>query len=233
MSKINEVAELVEKGKAKLVGPAVQEAIDEGDDPVAILNDGMISAMSVVGEKFKNGEIFVPEMLVAARAMKKGVDVLKPHLAGGSAGVAGKMIIGTVAGDLHDIGKNLVAMMIESAGFEVIDLGVDVPVEKFIEAVRENPDVKVVGVSALLTTTMPAMKETVEALNKEDFRKMMAVGNEVQSFSNLDADMESRRKWISGCTSLSRLNLRLLMENTLLSCHNCNDFLVKMERCCT
>ena len=86
------------------------------------------------------------------------------------------MIIGTVAGDLHDIGKNLVAMMIESAGFEVIDLGVDVPVEKFIEAVRENPDVKVVGVSALLTTTMPAMKETVEALNKEDFRKMMAVG---------------------------------------------------------
>ena len=125
MSKINEVAELVEKGKAKLVGPAVQEAIDEGDDPVAILNDGMISAMSVVGEKFKNGEIFVPEMLVAARAMKKGVDVLKPHLAGGSAGVAGKMIIGTVAGDLHDIGKNLVAMMIESAGFEVIDLGVD------------------------------------------------------------------------------------------------------------
>ena len=103
--------------------------------------------------------------------MKKGVDVLKPHLAGGSAGVAGKMIIGTVAGDLHDIGKNLVAMMIESAGFEVIDLGVDVPVEKFIEAVRENPDVKVVGVSALLTTTMPAMKETVEALNKEDFRK--------------------------------------------------------------
>ena len=128
MSKINEVAELVEKGKAKLVGPAVQEAIDEGDDPVAILNDGMISAMSVVGEKFKNNEIFVPEMLVAARAMKKGVDVLKPHLAGGSAGVAGKMIIGTVAGDLHDIGKNLVAMMIESAGFEVIDLGVDVPV---------------------------------------------------------------------------------------------------------
>ena len=171
MSKINEVAELVEKGKAKLVGPAVQEAIDEGDDPVAILNDGMISAMSVVGEKFKNGEIFVPEMLVAARAMKKGVEVLKPHLASGSTGALGKVIIATVSGDLHDIGKNLVAMMIESAGFEVIDLGVDVPIEKFVEAVRENPDVKVVGVSALLTTTMPAMKDTVEALNKEDFRK--------------------------------------------------------------
>ena len=116
MSKINEVAELVEKGKAKLVGPAVQEAIDEGDDPVAILNDGMISAMSVVGEKFKNGEIFVPEMLVAARAMKKGVEVLKPHLASGSTGALGKVIIATVSGDLHDIGKNLVAMMIEIHG---------------------------------------------------------------------------------------------------------------------
>ena len=162
MSKINEVAELVEKGKAKLVGPAVQEAIDEGDDPVAILNDGMISAMSVVGEKFKNGEIFVPEMLVAARAMKKGVEVLKPHLASGSTGALGKVIIATVSGDLHDIGKNLVAMMIESAGFEVIDLGVD--------CYKENPDVKIIALSALLTTTMPALKETVEALNAADFR---------------------------------------------------------------
>ena len=165
MSKINEVAELVEKGKAKLVGPAVQEAIDEGDDPVAILNDGMISAMSVVGEKFKNGEIFVPEMLVAARAMKKGVEVLKPHLASGSTGA-----LGTVSGDLHDIGKNLVAMMIESAGFEVIDLGVDVPAAKIIECYKENPDVKIIALSALLTTTMPALKETVEALNAADFR---------------------------------------------------------------
>ena len=159
MSKMDEVFDLVVRGKSKLIA-AAQEALDEGNAAPDVL-DNMIKAMGVVGEKFKNNEIFVPEMLVAARAMKKGVDVLKPHLAGGSAGVAGKMIIGTVAGDLHDIGKNLVAMMIESAGFEVIDLG----------AVRENPDVKVVGVSALLTTTMPAMKETVEALNKEDFRK--------------------------------------------------------------
>ena len=160
MSKMDEVFDLVVRGKSKLIAAAVQEALDEGNAAPDVL-DNMIKAMGVVGEKFKNNEIFVPEMLVAARAMKTG----------GSAGVAGKMIIGTVAGDLHDIGKNLVAMMIESAGFEVIDLGVDVPVEKFIEAVRENPDVKVVGVSALLTTTMPAMKETVEALNKEDFRK--------------------------------------------------------------
>ena len=175
MSKINEVAELVEKGKAKLVGPAVQEAIDEGDDPVAILNDGMISAMSVVGEKFKNGEIFVPEMLVAARAMKKGVEVLKPHLASGSTGALGKVIIATVSGDLHDIGKNLVAMMIESAGFEVIDLGVDVSVSKFMEAIEANPDVKIVGLSALLTTTMPSLKQTVAALNEAPFRSNIKV----------------------------------------------------------
>ena len=175
MSKINEVAELVEKGKAKLVGPAVQEAIDEGDDPVAILNDGMISAMSVVGEKFKNGEIFVPEMLVAARAMKKGVEVLKPHLASGSTGALGKVIIATVSGDLHDIGKNLVAMMIESAGFEVIDLGVDVPVEKFLSAYEENPGTKIVACSALLTTTMPALQETVTALNAAPWRKDVKV----------------------------------------------------------
>ena len=103
-------------------------------------------------------------MLVAARAMKKGVEVLKPHLAGDSSATIGKYIIGTVAGDLHDIGKNLVAMMIESAGFEVIDLGVDVPAEKFVEAIKANPDCKIVGLSALLTTTMPAMKEAVAAI---------------------------------------------------------------------
>ena len=139
MSKITEVAELVEKGKAKLVGAAVQGALDEGCDATEILSS-MIDAMAVVGEKFKNGEIFVPEMLVAARAMKKGVEVLKPHLATGATGSMGKLIIATVAGDLHDIGKNLVAMMIESAGFEVIDLGVDVPASKIIECYKENPD---------------------------------------------------------------------------------------------
>ena len=188
MSKINEVAELVEKGKAKLVGAAVQAALDEGDDPTAILNEGMINAMGVVGEKFKNGEIFVPEMLVAARAMKKGVEVLKPHLASGSAGALGKVIIATVSGDLHDIGKNLVAMMIESAGFEVIDLGVDVPTSKIVECYKENPDTKIIALSALLTTTMPALKETVEALNAEDFRgniKIMVGGAPItQAFAD-------------------------------------------------
>ena len=127
--------------------------------------------MAVVGEKFKNGEIFVPEMLVAARAMKKGVEVLKPHLSSGATGSNGKLILATVAGDLHDIGKNLVGMMIESAGFEVIDLGVDVPAAKIIECYRENPDTKIIALSALLTTTMPSLKDTVAAIAAEDFRK--------------------------------------------------------------
>ena len=174
MSKLQEIADVVINGKAKLIGGLVQEALDEGNDPSAILNS-MIDAMGVVGERFKNNEIFVPEMLVAARAMKKGVEVLKPHLASGSAGAAGKVIIGTVAGDLHDIGKNLVAMMIESAGFEVIDLGVDVSSDKFIEAVRSNPDTKIVACSAMLTTTMPALRDTVAALNAADFRSKIKV----------------------------------------------------------
>ena len=170
----NEVFDLVVKGKAKLVAAAVEEALAGGADATELLNS-MISAMDEVGVKFKNNEIFVPEMLVAARAMKKGVEVLKPHLASGAAGANGKVIIGTVAGDLHDIDKNLVAMMIESAGFEVIDLGVDVPKEKFVEACEANPDTKIVCCSALLTTTMPAMKETVELLNASPFRSKIKV----------------------------------------------------------
>ncbi len=175
MTKIEEVAQAVQNGKAKIVGGIVQEALDAGCDATEILNDGMIAAMAVVGEKFKNGEIFVPEMLVAARAMKKGVEVLKPHLASGAAGANGKLILGTVAGDLHDIGKNLVGMMIESAGFEVIDLGVDVPIEKFIECYKENPDTKIVALSALLTTTMPSLRDTVKALNESDFRDKIKI----------------------------------------------------------
>ena len=174
MSKLQELAEKVSIGKAKLVPGLVQEALDEGNEPMVVLNT-MIDAMGVVGERFKNNEIFVPEMLVAARAMKKGVEVLKPLLSAEGGVNAGKVIIGTVAGDLHDIGKNLVAMMVESAGFEVIDLGVDVPVDKFVEAVKENPDTKLVLVSALLTTTMPAMKDTVAALNAQDFRSNIKV----------------------------------------------------------
>ena len=174
MSKIDEIAQAVESGKAKIVPGLVQEALDEGLEPMEILNKGMIDAMGVVGEKFKNNEIFVPEMLVAARAMKKGVEVVKPHLGSEDSATIGKMVMGTVAGDLHDIGKNLVIMMIESAGFEVIDLGVDVPVDKFLEAAAD-PDVNLVGCSALLTTTMPALRETVEALNKAPYRDRIKI----------------------------------------------------------
>ncbi len=169
---LENVKDLVTRGKAKLIAAAVQEALDEGCNAEDILNT-MISAMDVVGENFKNGTIFVPEMLIAAKAMKKGVEVLKPHLATGAAGALGKVVIGTVAGDLHDIGKNLVAMMIESAGFEVVDLGVDVPVDKFVAAYDEN--VRIFACSALLTTTMPALEATVAALNAAPFRSNVKV----------------------------------------------------------
>ena len=171
---IEKVYDLVSRGKAKLTPGAVQEALDAGFDAGEILGK-MIAAMDVVGEKFKNGEIFVPEMLIAAKAMKKGVEVLKPHLASGAAGALGKVVIGTVAGDLHDIGKNLVAMMIESAGFEVIDLGVDVPAEKFVEAAAED-GVVIVACSALLTTTMPALEATVAALKATGKNYQIMVG---------------------------------------------------------
>ena len=187
MSKLQEISELVIAGRAKMVTAAVQEALDEGQEASMILGI-MIDAMGVVGEKFKNNEIFVPEMLIAARAMKRGVEILKPHLASGASGARGKVIIGTVAGDLHDIGKNLVAMMIESAGFEVVDLGVDVPHERFAEAYRENPDTKIIALSALLTTTMPALRDAVALLNRQDFReniKIMVGGAPItQSFAD-------------------------------------------------
>ncbi len=169
---LENVKDLVTRGKAKLITAAVAEALDEGCAAEDVLNT-MIGAMDVVGEKFKNGEIFVPEMLIAAKAMKKGVEVLKPHLASGAAGALGKVVIGTVAGDLHDIGKNLVAMMIESAGFEVVDLGVDVPVEKFLAAYDES--VKIFACSALLTTTMPALEATVAAINAAPWRGSVKV----------------------------------------------------------
>ena len=187
MAKLDELKVAVEKGKAKLVPGLVQATLDEGTAPVDALN-AMIDSMGVVGENFKNGTIFVPEMLIAAKAMKKGVEVLKPLLASGEAGAKGKVIIGTVAGDLHDIGKNLVAMMIESTGFEVVDLGVDVPVEKFLAAYEANPDTKIIACSALLTTTMPALKDTVTAINAAAWRgnvKVMVGGAPItQAFAD-------------------------------------------------
>ena len=163
MSKIEDVKAKLEAGKAKLVPGLVQEALDAGSEAKDILQ-AMIDSMGVVGDQFSKGEIFVPEMLMAAKAMSKGVEVLRPLLVGDTSSSKGTCIIGTVQGDLHDIGKNLVAMMIESAGFDVVDLGVDVSPAKYIEAIKENNNVTIVGCSGLLTTTMTAMKETVQTI---------------------------------------------------------------------
>lgn len=173
--KMQKVFKLTQDGKNKEIGQAVQEALDAGCDPTAILNDAMIGAMAVVGENFKKEIIFVPQMLAAARAMKAGVEVLKPYLATGEAGSAGTIILGTVAGDLHDIGKNLVGMMFESAGFEVIDLGVDVPIQTFIDEVNKHKEASIVALSALLTTTMPSLRDTVSALLSQPFRSRIKI----------------------------------------------------------
>jgi len=175
MSVLQELSLNVEKGKRKLVPGLVQQALDEGIDPNVILNEGMIDAMSRVGEAFRDGKIFVPEMLIAAKAMQAGVATLKPALAAGGAVSRGKIILGTVAGDLHDIGKNLVGMMLESAGFEVIDLGVDVADETFLETYDKNPDTKIICLSALLTTTMPAMRSAVAKINAAPWRSKVKV----------------------------------------------------------
>jgi 5-methyltetrahydrofolate--homocysteine methyltransferase len=143
----------------------VQTALDAGLAPDVILNEGMISAMSEVGQLFEEGEYFVPEMLISARAMQAGLGVLKPHLVASGVDPLGTVVVGTVQGDMHDIGKNLVTMMLEGAGFEVIDLGVDVKPERFIEAIRENKP-QVVAMSALLTTTMPKMGVTIDAMRE-------------------------------------------------------------------
>ena len=168
MAKIDDLKAVVEKGRVKQVSALVQESLDEGNTPVAVLNV-MIDSMGVVGERFKNGEIFVPEMLVAAKAMKTGVEFLKPLLSSGEAGGRGKIILGTVAGDLHDIGKNLVAMMLKGAGFEIYDLDTDVDADTFIDK-AEEVDADIICMSALLTTTMTYMQTVVDTLKEKKLR---------------------------------------------------------------
>ncbi len=174
MASQEELKSLIIKGKAKKTTAEVQELVDGGASPSETL-ESMIDAMGEVGDKFRDGEIFVPEMLLSAKSMKAGVEVLRPHLSAGEVGALGTVIIGTVSGDMHDIGKNLVAMMIESAGFTVVDLGVDVPADKFVEACVEHPEARIVALSALLTTTMNAMAETVALLNQQDFRSRIKI----------------------------------------------------------
>ena len=164
MADLNLIAESLMAGKADEVKDLTQAAVDEGVSIKEILEQGLISGMNVIGKKFKANEVYVPEVLIAARAMHAGMGVLEPLLAEAGIEPVGKIAVGTVKGDLHDIGKNLVVMMLKGAGFEVVDLGIDVPADKFVEAVKEQK-VQVLAMSALLTTTMPAMKEGIDALS--------------------------------------------------------------------
>lgn len=172
MSKIDALKQSVISGKRKEVEPLVNELLAEGMKPKAIVEECLVPAMAVVGERYKNNEIFVPEMLVAARAMKTALAILEPMLVKAGIKPKYKAIIGTVEGDLHDIGKNLVAMMLRGADMDVIDLGVNVSGEKFIEAINQHAP-QLVGLSALLTTTMPSIKTTVDAIHQ-------AVGSRVK-----------------------------------------------------
>jgi len=171
---LSQISENLQKGKAKIVKQLVQEAIDAGISAQDILEKGLIAGMNVVGEKFRNNEIFVPEVLVAARALNMGSALLKPLLAADGVKASGKVCIGTVQGDLHDIGKNLVKMMMEGKGLEVIDLGTDVAPEAFVQAAIEQ-DCQIICCSALLTTTMPAMAEVVKAAEAAGIRDKVKI----------------------------------------------------------
>jgi len=171
---IKEIYDGILNGNQKVVPVKVNEALDAGIDPSVVLNEGMVAAMGEVGRLFEEGEYYVPEMLIAARAMQAGLAVLKPKLIQSNFKSAGKVAIGTVKGDLHDIGKNLVSMMLEGAAFEIVDLGTDVSPEKFVEAVKSS-GANLIAMSALLTTTMPNMKTTIEALKTAGVRDSVKV----------------------------------------------------------
>ena len=164
---LNEISEWLQKGRAPKVKAAVTKALEEGIPASEILEDGRLAGMDIIGQKFKNNEVFVPEVLVAARAMHRGVEILRPYLVEDGVETKGTVILGTVKGDMHDIGKNLVRMMMEGKGLEVIDIGVDVPTESFLDAAREH-NAKLICCSALLTTTMGEMKNVVDAVKASE-----------------------------------------------------------------
>ena len=172
---VKDIFQKVIEFDGEAVSQQVTAEIESGSDIQTILNEGLIGAMDEVGQKFSEGELFVPEMLMAAQAMKAGLEIIKPHLAEGAGESKGTVVIGTVKGDLHDIGKNLVAMMMEGAGFNVVDLGVDVEADKFVQAVKDNK-AGVVALSALLTTTMGAMEATVKAVKEAGLTVKTIVG---------------------------------------------------------
>jgi len=187
MVNLDVISEVLQRGDAEKVGELVKKALEENFAPKKILEDGLIKGMDIIGAKFKKNEVYVPEVLIAARAMRVGMEVLRPKLTETGVKSIGKVIIGTVKGDLHDIGKNLVKMMLEGAGFEVVDLGVDVSAEKFVEAVKEHQP-NIIGMSALLTTTMVNMVEVIKALDVAGLRdkvKVMVGGAPItQNYAN-------------------------------------------------
>ena len=167
MTKYQDLADAIIRGDNVTSKEIAQKLVDQGVEPVEILNEGLLPGMSVVGKKFKANEMYIPEVLIAARAMNAAMDVLKPLLTETGVPTKGTLILGTVQGDLHDIGKNLVRMMLEGAGFTVIDLGVDIPPEKFVEEIKKNK-AQLLGLSALLTTTMPGMKDVIDAVKANE-----------------------------------------------------------------
>lgn len=169
MSILEDISSALQQGRVPKVKEFVQKALDEGVPAGDILEQGLLLGMSTIGEKFKNNEVFVPEVLIAARAMTKGTEILRPHLVSAGVEEKGTVIIGTVKGDLHDIGKNLVRMMMEGKGLKVVDLGVDVPTENFLSAAREN-HAQIIACSALLTTTMGEMRNVVEAVKGSELK---------------------------------------------------------------
>jgi len=174
MADLKQLYDAVVNGDAKATYALTQQAIQEGVDPLKLVNEFMIPAMDEVGRRFESNEYFVPELLISARAMKASLDIIRPLLIARGDKPAGTVAIGTVKGDLHDIGKNLVASLLEGGGFEVIDLGVNVPPEKFIQTVKEK-NANIIAMSALLTTTMPAMRSTIEALKQAGVRDQVKV----------------------------------------------------------
>ena len=166
MAKYQELADAIIAGDNVKSKDITQKLVDDGVSAVEVLNEGLVPGMDVVGAKFKANEMYIPEVLIAARAMHAAMDIIKPMLSEAGAEMKGTIVLGTVQGDLHDIGKNLVGMMLEGGGFTVIDAGVDVPGDKFVEEVKKN-NAKVVGLSALLTTTMPVMKDVISALKAD------------------------------------------------------------------
>jgi 5-methyltetrahydrofolate--homocysteine methyltransferase len=174
VASIKDLTELVISADIEKVKETTAALLAAGEDPLKLINEGLIPGINEVGERFKEGNLFVPEMMMSAQAMKAGVDLAKEKIEGADIPNAGTVVIGTVAGDLHDIGKNLVSMMLDSSGFNVVDLGVDVPTDKFVAAVKEHK-ASIVGLSALLTTTMPAMKEVIDALKEGNLRDQVKV----------------------------------------------------------